>query len=139
MTTQAGIALVAGVLLIAVLFGVWERRRRGRIRTTSSEHRLTEAEIGAALGESATLLQFSSAFCTPCRATRTLLSDVAARAEGVIHIDLDAEAHLELVRRLNILTTPTTLILDRDGVEVGRAAGTPRREQVLTALQTIRN
>jgi hypothetical protein len=55
-----------------------------------------------------------------------------------VHIDIDAEDHLELVRQLNILSTPTTLILDSKGHEVGRAVGAPKREQVLNALAAIR-
>jgi thiol-disulfide isomerase/thioredoxin len=88
----------------------------------------------ATLGEKATLLQFSSAFCAPCRATRRTLSEVAAVVPGVEHLEVDAEHHLELVRRLGILRTPTTLVLDAAGREVNRAAGAPRKEQVLSAL-----
>ena len=57
--------------------------------------------------------------------------------EDVKHIQVDAESHLELVRRLDIRSTPTTNFLNRDGVEVGRAAGTPTRDQVVTALAAI--
>jgi thiol-disulfide isomerase/thioredoxin len=89
------------------------------------------------LGETATLLQFSSAFCAPCRATRRTLADVAAVVPGVVHVEVDAEHHLELVRRLGILRTPTTLVLDARGVEVTRAAGAPRKEQVLAALGAL--
>ncbi|WP_243059076.1 thioredoxin family protein [Nocardioides sp. SR21] len=89
---------------------------------------------GATLGEKATLLQFSSAFCAPCRATRRTLSEVAELVPGVEHVEVDAEHHLELVRRLGILRTPTTVVLDRAGREVTRAAGAPRKEQVLAAL-----
>ena len=85
------------------------------------------------LGETATLLQFSSAFC----ATRRTLADVAAAVPGVVHVEVDAEHHLELVRRLGILRTPTTLVLDARGVEVTRAAGAPRKEQVLAALGAL--
>jgi thiol-disulfide isomerase/thioredoxin len=88
----------------------------------------------ATLGEKATLLQFSSAFCAPCRATRRTLSEVAAVVPGVEHLEVDAEHHLELVRRLGILRTPTTLVLDAAGREVTRAAGAPRKEQGLHAL-----
>ena len=52
------------------------------------------------LGQRATLLQFSSAFCAPCRTTRHVLADVASHADGVTHIEVDAEGHLDLVRRL---------------------------------------
>jgi len=87
-----------------------------------------------ALGERATLLQFSSAFCAPCRVTRHTLADVAARVPGVAHVEVDAEHHLELVRALGVLRTPTTLVLDAHGQEATRAAGAPRREQVLAVL-----
>ena len=55
----------------------------------------------------------------------------------VKHIHIDAESHLELVRELDIRSTPTTLFINKDGLEVGRAAGTPKREQVLAALAAI--
>ena len=87
-------------------------------------------------GDRATLLQFSSAFCAPCRATRRILAGVAGAVPGVSHVEVDAEGHLELVRRLGILRTPTTLVLDADGREVTRASGAPRTEQVLAALET---
>lgn len=95
---------------------------------------LTAAQIGAPLGERATMVQFSSAFCSPCRATRVLLADVAAKVPGVVTVDIDAEEHLQLVRDLDIMRTPTVLILDAAGAVTTRASGLPRREQVLAAL-----
>jgi thioredoxin-related protein len=58
--------------------------------------------------------------------------------KDVKHIQVDAESHLELVRELDIRSTPTTLFVNKDGIEVGRATGTPKREQVLEALEAIR-
>ncbi len=84
-----------------------------------------------------TFLQFSSAFCSPCRATRALLTDVVADFQDVTYIDIDAEKHLGLVRRLKINSTPTTLILDRDGVEIGRAVGAPKRGDILATIKSI--
>jgi thiol-disulfide isomerase/thioredoxin len=86
------------------------------------------------LGERATLVQFSSAFCAPCRATRRILGDVAAASPGVVHLEVDAELHLDVVRRLGIVRTPTTLVLDARGHEVTRATGAPTKQQVLSAL-----
>ena len=89
------------------------------------------------LGERATLLQFSSAFCAPCRATRRVLGEVTDLVPGVTHVEVDAEHHLEVVRALRVLRTPTTLILDPAGREVSRAAGLPVRDQVLAALADV--
>lgn len=89
------------------------------------------------LGERATLLQFSSAFCAPCRATRRILEEVAGTVSGVQHIEVDAEQHLDVVRRFGILRTPTTIVLDAAGTEVTRATGAPTRQQVLAALGRV--
>ncbi|AXI90664.1 thioredoxin [Streptomyces sp. ETH9427] len=86
------------------------------------------------MGERATLVQFSSAFCAPCRATRRVLDEVAAMVPGVTHVEIDAEARLDLVRRLGVERTPTVLVLDADGRVVRRAAGQPRKADVIAAL-----
>ncbi|GAA3017134.1 TlpA family protein disulfide reductase [Streptomyces fulvorobeus] len=95
---------------------------------------LDASQLGVELGERATLVQFSSAFCQPCRATRRTLAEVAGMVEGVTHVEIDAEAHLALVRRLDITRTPTVLVLDAAGRIVRRAAGQPRTADVVAAL-----
>jgi thiol-disulfide isomerase/thioredoxin len=127
------------VLGSATAYGLWYQRSRGKIQAKAiSGMALTSAIIGGELGSRATLVQFSSAFCTPCRATRTLLENVVADLSDVRHVEIDAETNLELVRKLDIRSTPTTLILDSSGVEVGRAAGAPKRDQVFAALAAIK-
>jgi thiol-disulfide isomerase/thioredoxin len=95
---------------------------------------LTGAEIGLPLGDRATLVQFSTAFCAPCRATRRILGEVAGMIDGVTHVDIDAESHLDLVRRLDIRRTPTVLVLGPDGRVVKRASGQPRKADVIAAV-----
>ncbi|MFD9334036.1 thioredoxin family protein [Streptomyces sp. NPDC060028] len=112
------------------------RLRRGerRVRGDEGGGRLGAAELGAEPGERASLVQFSSAFCQPCRATRRILAEVAGMVEGVAHIEVDAERNLDLVRALGIETTPTVLVLDAGGRIVRRAAGMPRKADVIAAL-----
>jgi len=95
---------------------------------------LDAAQLGAELGERATLVQFSTAFCQPCRATRRVLAQVAGMVDGVTHVEVDAEAHLTLVRDLEIDRTPTVLVLDAAGRIVRRAVGQPRTADVVAAL-----
>ncbi|MEU6281579.1 thioredoxin family protein [Streptomyces sp. NPDC047028] len=106
----------------------------GRGPSGAEGERLGADDLGAALGERATLVQFSSAFCAPCRATRRVLGEVAAMVPGVAHVEIDAEAHLDLVRRVRVVKTPTVLVLDADGRVVRRAAGQPRTADVIAAL-----
>ena len=141
-----GLLILVAVLALSTAAGLLHRSRSGRVReTTAAETTAAEttaagslhgvlAELWQAPGERATLLQFSSAFCAPCRATRRVLSEVVDLVSGVAHVEVDAEQHLELVRRLDVRKTPTTLVLDAAGREVKRASGQPRRADVLAAL-----
>lgn len=131
-----GLWVLVGAVVAGVVLSVLKAWVDGRFRGKSEDdvERVTAGEVGGELGERATLLQFSSAFCAPCRATRRTLAEVEGMVDGVRHIELDAESHLELVRRLDILRTPTTLILDATGAVVKRASGAPRKPDVIAAL-----
>jgi thiol-disulfide isomerase/thioredoxin len=133
---MSGLVVCVAVLAAASVYGVLHRWRSGRVRVSGRDdgRRLGAAELGQALGERATLVQFSSAFCAPCRATRRVLGEVAGMVPGVSHVEIDAEDHLGLVRDLGILKTPTVLVLDGGGRIVRRAAGQPRKADVVAAL-----
>ena len=127
------LVLIAVLAATTVAGAVW-KQRQGKVRAATGTFDLL-AELGETPGDRATLLQFSSAFCAPCRATKRVLADVADAVPGVKHVEVDAESHLDVVRRLNILKTPTTLVLDHQGRVTQRAAGQPRKEHILAALE----
>jgi thiol-disulfide isomerase/thioredoxin len=133
---MTGALVAAAVLVVATAFGLIRRRRDGALRPPSAGGavELDAADLGAPLGRRATLVQFSSAFCAPCRATRRILGEVAEMVDGVAHIEIDAESRLDLVRRLNVVRTPTSLVLDDAGRVVQRASGAPRKADVIAAL-----
>jgi thiol-disulfide isomerase/thioredoxin len=133
---MTGLVVCVVVLVVASAYGVLHRWRSGRVRVRGRDGgKLLGAEqLGEGLGERATLVQFSSAFCAPCRATRRVLTEVAGLVPGVSHVEIDAEDHLDLVRELDILKTPTVLVLDGDGRIVRRATGQPRKADVIAAL-----
>jgi thiol-disulfide isomerase/thioredoxin len=138
-------------LAVATVTGLTWRARNGKMRSPGQpgspvgealgasaagddRARVTTTDLGEPLGERATLLQFSSAFCAPCRATRRVLAEVAGMTTGVAHIEIDAESRLDLVRALGVLRTPTVLVLAADGRIVRRASGQPRKADVIGAL-----
>jgi thiol-disulfide isomerase/thioredoxin len=134
----AGAIVVAAVLVLATAGGLTLRRREGRLATSprsGARHQsLTGTELGQPLGSRATLLQFSSSFCAPCRAARQLLADVAARDTGVSHVEIDVADRLDLVRLLDVRRTPTVFVLGPQGQVTRRASGLPRREDVVAAV-----
>jgi thiol-disulfide isomerase/thioredoxin len=146
MGVTGGLIALAAALAVATAVGVALRRRAGRFRagragraagTGAERSVLTEADLGSRLGEQATLLQFSTAFCAPCRPTRQMLARVAGMVDGVAHVEIDAAARLDLARRLHVTSTPTVLVLDPGGAVVKRAVGLPRQADVMAALGTL--
>ena len=148
----SGLIALAAALAVAVVVGFAWQRTNGRIRGISSTPApgtevpaadgaavaagptLTSVELGLPLGQRATLVQFSTAFCAPCRATRQILAEVAGMVDGVAHVEIDAESHLDLVRRLDIRRTPTVLVVGPDGRIAKRASGQPRKADVIAAV-----
>lgn len=142
---MVGLIVLVVVVVAATAFALARRRSDGRLAPVRNpqaaasadrtETLLDPADLGApALGEQATLVHFSTAFCQPCRATRRVLGEVAGMVPGVIHVEVDAEQRLDLVRRLDVRRTPTVLVLDRAGRITRRAAGQPRKADVIAAL-----
>ncbi len=136
------------VLAAATAFGVTRRRRDGRLAGPRSAHpdgpgadgapRLTGAQLGQPLGDRATLLQFSSQFCAPCRATRGVLAEVASGSAGVRHVELDVAERIDLVRLLGVRRTPTVFVLGPGGQVARRGSGLMRKEDVIAALGDLR-
>lgn len=148
---MTGVWIAVAAVAVALVFGAYRAATDGRFRGThkvagadTAEHD-DRLDVWASLsgvatgmpGDRGTLLQFSSAFCAPCRVTRRILEDVAKAHDGVRHLEVDAEHHLELVRTLGVMRTPTTIILDRTGREVGRAVGAPTKDQVVAAISAL--
>ena len=138
------------VLVAASAAGFGLRARQGRFRpqrprSTSlsegtgrgdsvpqpaSNNALTSADLGAPLGERATLVQFSTEFCTYCGPTRDLLAEVASERDGVAFVEIDAADRMDLTRRLRVMSTPTVLVLDADGAIERRSSGLPRKSDL---------
>jgi thiol-disulfide isomerase/thioredoxin len=141
----AGLIALAAALVAASALGLALRRRAGTFRAARmspvqdgpAPDVLTEADLGGPLGQQATLLQFSTAFCAPCRPTRQILTQVAGMVDGVAYVDVDAAARLDLVRRLQVNSTPTVLVLGPDGAIAKRAVGLPRKADVIAALGAV--
>ena len=158
---MTGVWVLLGVLAVATVFGLWFRRTSGRITDRpgvdpvpsgvipagdddppvdieadepSPQAAALAAALDGRLGERATMVQFSSAFCQPCRATRRILEEVTVLVPGVSHVEIDAEDNLDLVRALDIRRTPTVLFLDSTGAVRKHASGQPRKADVIAAL-----
>jgi len=126
-----GLLVAMIVLLAAAAFGAYRKATDGKVRSVSGS--INRLHVPGKI----TLLQFSSAFCAPCRATRAACAEVARTTPGVAHLDIDAESQLDTVRAMGIRRTPTVLIIAPSGEIVGRVEGALNLAQVRTAIGAV--
>jgi thioredoxin-related protein len=130
------LTLLVILILLLLLIGVVLKLKAGNLRTGSN---YTAADFGLILNfsNSATVLVFTSTFCSECRTAKASVRDVVKDFKDITYVEVDAESNLELVRRVDIRSTPTTIFLDSKGFEIARAKGAPKRDQLIKAIKAI--
>lgn len=140
MNWLTSVAIVLGLVAVSTGIGLLWRRRTGRVRERTDGHTVvTAVALGSPrpFGSAATLLQFSTEFCAPCRTTAVVLGELSAERAGVAHVEIDLTERPELAREFNILQTPTTFLVDGAGVVRARIGGAPRRDDLRVALDDL--
>ena len=131
-------SLLPLLLLISItsVIGLTLRAKKGVIKK-GSRLKISDLEFGGKYGSRLTILQFSTTFCSECRTAKAIVKDVVKDSKDITYFEVDAESNLDLVRRVDIRSTPTTIFLDAKGFEIARAKGAPKRDQLIKAIKAI--
>ena len=131
-------SLLPLLLLISLtsVIGLTLRAKKGVIKK-SGKLKVSEGEFDGKYGSRLTILQFSTTFCSECRTAKAIVKDVVKDSKDITYLEVDAESNLDLVRRVDIRSTPTTIFLDSKGFEIARAKGAPKRDQLIKAIKAI--
>lgn len=146
---MTGVIILIVALAIATAAGAAMKLRAGKIQsfdrtdragspeTSASVNVLTEGDLGAPLGERATLVQFSTEFCAFCPQTRELLTELSGENPGVKFVEVDAAENMELTRRFKVFSTPTVLVLRPDGEVAARSSGRQQKAALSQSLRSV--
>ena len=131
-------SLLPLLLLISLtsVIGLTLRAKKGVIKK-GSRLKISEGEFGGKYGSRLTILQFSTTFCSECRTAKAIVKDVIKDSKDITYVEVDAESNLDLVRRVDIRSTPTTIFLNNNGFEIARAKGAPKRDQLIKTINAI--
>ena len=124
------------IFAVSLIVGITWRINLGKVK---SKFRLSisDSEIGVKLGKLGTVIVFTTTFCSECRTAKAIVKDVVKDSKDITYVEVDAESNLDLVRRVDIRSTPTTIFLDSKGFEMARAKGAPKRDQLIKAINAI--
>ena len=138
MTLVEALIGLAVLLAATVAAGFVVRWNQGRAHHHVPHEAIEPARLGAdGLGDVATLLQFSTELCSRCPGVHRTLSAVADARPGVRHLDVDLTHRPDIAKHFHVLQTPTTLILDRNGIVQTRFGGVPRRDVIEMELARL--
>jgi len=105
---------------------------------TSSIPRVDDAHFTADVLESdvPVLVDFTAAWCPPCRLMHPVLEQLAAEREDVRIVQVDVDADQATAARYGILSMPT-FVLFRDGAEALRLIGARPRRRLEAELDAV--
>jgi len=107
--------------------------------SSSEIRRVTDDAFAAEVLESGTpvLVDFTAAWCPPCRVMKPVLAELAAEREDVKVVQLDVDADQRTAAEYGVLSMPT-FILFKDGREVQRLVGArPKRRLEAELAQAL--
>jgi len=142
MSFELKIALFLALVAVAAIAGFAFKLTTGRAKKVASGNQINLEEIGVVkdgqpvtkLTTRVTFLQFSTDFCTFCGPTAKMLQALERSDENVTHLEVNVTDRPDLVSKFNILQTPTTLVLDRDGNIVSRIGGAPKAHTLVSEI-----
>ncbi|MEN9714948.1 MAG: hypothetical protein RJA35_415 [Actinomycetota bacterium] len=142
MSPELKLGLLIGLVALAAIVGVVWKLRTGTAKRVDDGEYVDLAEISAvkngkpvnALSTKVTFLQFSTDFCTFCGPTAKMLEALERTDPSVTHLEVNVTDRLDLVKKYNILQTPTTLVLDQKGKIMSRIGGAPKAHTLITEI-----
>ncbi|MFM6939627.1 MAG: thioredoxin family protein [Rhodoluna sp.] len=142
MNLSIQLIVVVALVALATVGGLIWKARTGTSKKVSSGEVIDLKEIGAIkdgkpvteFGDRVTFLQFSSEVCSQCAQTARLFHELEAQHDDVLHIEVDITNRLDLANKFNILQTPTTLVLDKNGVVTSRIGGAAKSQTIQDEL-----
>lgn len=134
MDALPALIVIVALIGVATLLGLALRARGTRVAAGcgGDEHAL------AVEGAEVTLVQLSSPVCSACVAMRRVASALTAVDPTVAHREIDVVDEPEVARRHSVFSTPTTLVLDREGHVRARLIGAVKPADVRTAVDAAR-
>lgn len=128
---------LAALVLGTTALGLVIRARSGRVIIATAIDDRPDARLAVA-GAEVTLLLLTSPVCSACAVMRRVAEELVTDDPAVARHELDVTAHPELAREHNVLSTPTTLLVDASGAVRGRIVGAAKPAEVRAAVQAVR-
>ncbi len=126
------------VVLALVAISSWLLVCAGKHFVAVKRQRALVAPVAPVTNNKIHILSFSGEDCRQCRLQAPILQRIQeARGDAISVIEIDAAAEPELSARYQVLTVPTTVILDTDGKAQAINYGFANTQKLLTQVDAL--
>lgn len=84
------------------------------------------------------LLLFTESYCVPCQAFKPIFEEEKDKYHGVEFLDpVDVAMNRELTRRCNVMSVPTLVLLDKNGLVAGFKSGPVSADDIYNLIMEV--
>lgn len=136
MTESTGIVFVLGLVALALVLGLIVKLTAVRTRHPDKRSATVNiADFGIETpGQESTVIQLSTVHCSRCPGVQRTITELVRDHRDVEFVHVDVTERPELVKKYQVMQTPTVLVLDNELNVHTRLSGALNRKLLFDAI-----
>jgi thioredoxin 1 len=129
------ILAVVALLIVLITVNYFRMKNVKPVETSKKIVVLGNKNFKLALKKEVLLVDFWAPWCGPCKMVAPTLNEIAETEEDIIIGKVNVDNNQDLAKKYKVRNIPTMIIF-KNGVEVGRIVGVKTRKAILNQVRT---
>ncbi len=134
-TTLIVIAAIVVVLLVLITVNYYRMKNAEPVKNSKKIVTITKKNMKLALKKDVLLVDFWAPWCNPCKIIAPTLNEIAENETDIVIGKVNVDHNQDLAKKFKVRNIPTMVIF-KNGVEVGRIVGVKTKRAILKQVRT---
>lgn len=133
-TTLIVILVVVALLVVLITVNYFRMKNAKPVETSKKIVALNNKNFKLALKKEVLLVDFWAPWCGPCKIIAPTLNEIAETESDILIGKVNVDHNQDLAKRYKVRNIPTMIIF-KNGVEVGRIVGVKTKKAILNEVR----